>query len=481
MNRSTTLKFSLRSFLFCLTVVALTLAVSIAPASAAATLPLDSYLETVRTQNEAVRAAETASRAAHLYSSDGQLLTSPQIFGNAQSVSDEKPSPLARYNKMTTDSYSLGIQQQTDFGLSGKLSYTLGNIEYSPITPKYMEARPALELTQSLWRNGFGSEIRAQKQSMAAGAEAKSLGEKFRAQSLLLEAEANYWSLALARETVSVQKEALARADRLFEWSSRRSRLGLSDKAEFLQAQANQQARRLELRNAMETEQNAQRAFNRSRGSSETKVVESLQPINNELIERLAPPARTDTRADVRAAEQQKVATEANARASKEKSSPTLDVFGTLAFNGFSHSQSDSLDQTLSSDRPTTVIGVRFSAPLDFGTVSKSREGWELEKSAADLAYRRKLYEQDRDWAEITQKFDDAKERLKLYVDLEKAQRSKLEYERDRHARGRTTTQQILLYELDLETAQFGRIRTLAEILQLNAQMKLYGVNHESR
>ncbi len=446
-------------------------------------LGLSDYLTSVRTNHDGAKASQIGAEAARLQAEDADLLTSPQLLGNLQHVDDAKPNPLVgtRLEKTLSDSATIGVQQQTEFGLSGKLTYTLGATELRGVAPKQFEARPTLELSQSLWRNGFGSETRAQKQAIESSALAKSYGETFRNQSLLLEAEANYWGLALARETVQVQKDAMTRADKLFDWSSRRSRLGLADRAEMLQAQANQQARRLELRIAEDAEEAAQRAFNRSRGVAIEASIAPLQPITRELIERMDIPASIESRYDVRSAEQQMIAMRSAAQASKEKSRPTLDIFGSVSLNGNDTQQSPAIDESLGSDFPTTVIGLRLVAPLDFGSARRAQDGWQKEKVVADYNYSRKVFEEKQDWANVTQRFHEAKQRLKLYFDLEDVQKTKLDYERDRQSRGRTTTQQVLLFELDYEQAQFGRLRTLADILQLNAQMKLYGVNNESR
>ena len=91
----------------------------------------------------------------------------------------------------------------------------------------------------------------------------------------------------------------------------------------------------------------------------------------------------------------------------------------------------------------------------------------------------RKLLEEERDWHDLTARFSLAKEKVRLYEDLEKAQQEKLEHERTRQKAGRTTMAQVIQFENDFEQTQFARIRSLAELLNLNAQMKLYGVAYE--
>jgi outer membrane protein TolC len=69
-----------------------------------------------------------------------------------------------------------------------------------------------------------------------------------------------------------------------------------------------------------------------------------------------------------------------------------------------------------------------------------------------------------------------AREKIRLYEELESSQREKLDFERSRQKSGRSTIAQVILFETDYEQTQFARIRSLAEVLSLNANMKLYGV-----
>lgn len=440
-------------------------------------LTVESYIAAVREGNEAVRAAIHSSEAASLTASEGTLVTSPQLFGSATTTSDERFNPQFRANKILNDSYQLGLQQQTNFGLGAKLYYGLSKTEVPGAFPTFHEARPTLELAQQIWRNGFGSETRAQITAIKTGSRARAEAEAYRATALLLDAELAYWRLALARETVRVQREALERADRLVAWARRRASTGLADRADSLQAQANQKARALELRSALDLERAATRTFNSVRGLDANEVKERLQPLTQDVIDRMTVPTTREKRGDLEAARLQALASAANAKLGAEKTKPTVELFGQFAANGFNSRQSEAINQSFTTERPTTTIGIRFSAPLELGAASRAREGYIKEQAAAEALYRRKTFDESRDWQDITQKFDEAKARLTLYQELERTQKSKLEYERDRHNRGRSTTQQVLLYELDYEQSQLGRIRTLAEILQLNAQMKLYGAS----
>ncbi len=71
--------------------------------------------------------------------------------------------------------------------------------------------------------------------------------------------------------------------------------------------------------------------------------------------------------------------------------------------------------------------------------------------------------------------------RFEMYDKLVAAQKVKLNNEKNRHSHGRTTIVNVINFEVDFLLAQLGRIRTLSEILQIHAQLKLFGDTYESR
>lgn len=457
---------------------------SAAPSEPSSSLSLDDYLGQVSEKHSGYKAADRSARGAKLTSNEASLLFKPNLTGNASTTTLGQGNPFGADNKLHINQYKLGVTQQTNFGLSGALTYNRAEYDIpasQPIESDWFQ----LELSQSLWRNWAGRETRGQSDAIEAGALANSFAQTFATKQILLEAESNYWNLALTRERVAMQKDAVDRAQRIQDWTSRRVRLQLADRAEGLQAAANLQAARLALRSAEDAERAAAQAFNSSRGVDNNVVDAKLTQLTPSLIASMDVPERTNSRDDVKAAELQAKAASANAQISQERNKPTVEIFASVPVTeptgSASNANASQSSLLLQGSTPTTTIGLRLSAPLDFSTLKRVREGYAASAAAADLNYQRKAFEEQRDWSDLTAKFQQAKERFKLYTELEKSQKEKLDYERNRQQRGRSTLQQVLLFEQDYEQAQIGRIATLAELLGLNAQMKLYGVSYESR
>ncbi len=450
------------------------------------TVSLESYLEQVKTKHDGFKASEFLVDSTHLIESEVGLLTEPSFFSSGTMTKDSKQNPFFPYTRFESTMLQTGIQDQTEYGTTARLSYNYTTLNYvGTQIPKFYQTGPLLEVSQSFWRNGFGSEVASQKEQLQAYNEAQKFAESYRLKSYLLEAESNYWRLALAREATQVSKDAVDRAKRIFDYSQKKANLGLADNSDFLQAKAALAARKLDLRVSEEDEQNASRAFNSSRGSDSDSVTEHLAQLNEfagkELEKKLVRQKSMQTRDDVKSAQEQSRATIAAAKISQEKDKPTLEVFGQIGTNGFDTDQTASINQSFGTSKPTEVIGVRLNFPLNFSATHDANAGWREQQVAAKYNLERKIFEQERDWHDLNQKFDNAMTRYEMFETLSQAQKAKLQNEKDRHSKGRTTLVNVINFEVDYLVSELSRIRTLAEILQIHAQLKLFGDTYESR
>jgi outer membrane protein TolC len=299
--------------------------------------------------------------------------------------------------------------------------------------------------------------------------------ESFKVKVAMSDAESAYWRLALARENLSVQKSALERSQKIYEWSARRSRLQLADQSDQLQAQAALELRKLQFQAATDDERSAARVFNSSRGIDSDRVEEKVETLDADLIHAIQAPKREGVRDDVKIVEHSTDAAVAQAQASIEADSPTFELFGTVAVNSNESNYASAFSNSFTLNQPTLAVGVRFSAPLYFGAASSAKEALRIAKTAAETAYQRRVFESDQEWKDLSQKFEDAKKRFELSRTIEQVQQKKLLYEKERLNRGRSTTFQVVQFEQEYSQAQLARIQSQADVLQLTARMKLFG------
>ncbi len=482
--------------------IALTWAEGLAEANPS--LDLKDYITQVTQKNTGVQGSTLSGTASEMRSIEAKLLTAPTLYASIETKGDGKIQPFSflQYDRLETNVASLGVMQNFSFGLQAKLHYDLMTLRYinpqtgalGPLgaslgtifTNQFINFSPVLELTQSLWGNGFGRTTRASKELIEAQALASSHLSRFEAQNTLVQAELTYWRLAAARQIIEVQNQAIDRAQKIYEWNQNRVNLHLGDEADALQAQALLQARALDVLTASNEERSAARAFNSARNQDSDEVKETLHRLALDDLNSVETPKKTKIKEDVQAAKEAAKATQADSIVHLEKNKPNLEVYGSLALNGQPQNMyappyggtvnaGQSLGLSVLPNRPTYVVGVRFSMPLEFDTVSQSQEAWRQQKTAAELTYERKLFEQEENWKGLTQSLDDSKKHLELSQQLEVTQKNKLEKEKERLTRGRTTTYQVLLFEQDYLFSQLGRIKDQVTLLNILAQMKLFG------
>ena len=447
-----------------------------------AQLSLEDYLQQVETKNQNVTAGKRIVEATEERKDEARLIFRPSVFAQGQILIDKKPvSNISSQGTQTNNEFATaGILQQFDFGLKGQLSYNLSHTKIhnasTTFVPNsdYNDGIARLELSQSLWRNIGGKESRAQETLIDSQAKASKHTEIYKIKSLLANAEYVYWSLSQMNKVVKVQSENLARAQRLVQWNQRRSSTGLGDRSDLLQAQANLRLREFELKRTLQDQLTLKRTFNSLRGINNEEMSDTLSPVDPKHLIALTPPPRTDIREDVKAAQEYQNIAKANAALAMERNKPTLELYGSHALNGRDRDRAEAISNSFTNEQPTTAIGIRFSAPLDFSTTSAAVSSYKKEQIAAEENYQRKVFDQDRDWKDLITKFEDAKTKLALVEKIADAQKSKSLYESDRLTKGRTTTFQVLNFEQDYASSELLRIQSETDLLNIYSQLKLY-------
>lgn len=455
-----------------------------ASTSSAMAVTLDQYLESVKQQNKSYQASDLQMQGSELRKREADLFFTPQFFFNAQTGYDSRlPSPpFLVFDQVKTTRFQTGISQEFSFGVETKLSYDLMRYEYKGITfnnadNPYWEAIPTLELNIPLWGNALGRTTKAKQEAALQ----QRLMEKSNAEAqlnrTLVEAEIAYWQLAVMQESVAVRKKALEAANQIHSYVVDKKRKNLGEEADILQANALTEAYRLQLEQAEINERSARRKYNLFLNQDANEPVAPLAKLDYKELARLpVPAARPGDRADVKASAAQVALARASSQLSIEQNKPTLNLFGGYSLFGRDGTQSQAISKG-SYDRDSGYVGVRFQMPLNVTAQNDARKGAAQALKAAELSNQYLKYSQEQDWADITSLYKDAQTALKLAESMEKAQKLKLNNERNRLRQGRTTTYQVLLFEQDYLSAELARIQSAAQIINLNSQIKLYSTN----
>ncbi len=449
-------------------------------------LQLEDYLEQVKTKSPAIKSSTLQIEGSQESSLEGHLIYNPRLSFSGYYMDDKREGvgPLYAGSTSTSDNFNLALDQQFSTGTTAKLSYNIGSSNTSGLNAflapggkfNYSSGLTELDITQPIWKNGFGVETRATSDLAEASSLASHYAEKFKLKQAFSQAESTYYRLAIARESYKLQEEVLDHSKKILEWTNKRVRNQLTDKADELQANAAYQSRQLEIEAAKNEQRSAQLAFNVLRSSASDTVEESLAPLNTESLLNIESPKKADVSDDVKAAEQSERVTVSSNELSKQKAQPDLSLFGSIAYNGVDTYKSPAISESFSTKNPMYKIGIQFSMPLFIGENSDIRSGRMKQQLAAEsLTLQTKLVNAQ-NWEDLDKKFSEAKGRLKMADSLVKAQKEKLDHEKYRFNLGRTTTFQVLTYEQDYAQALITRLRIAQEILTNHALMKAYSL-----
>ena len=457
---------------------------SIVAGPAVHALTLNEYLTQVEEKSLAFRQGKAQADGAGLVSREADLLTSPYFFAQArQSFDTTIPAPpqSPSWDEKNVGLYSAGINQTFNFGLEAKLAYTITKTSYensrfaAGVESSYWDATPNIELKMPLWGNGFGRTVQATAEVTRNQNLADQYGALANSQNLLINAEVAYWQLSTAKERVAIQELALGAGQNIFNYVNKQKQKNLGESADVLQATALIESYKLQLQQAQNDVERAQRAFNTYLNLESTTAVPSLETVDYANLQNIVvPDTRPGERLDVKAARARTALAKASSTLILERNKPTLDVVGGYALQGRGLEASRAFNNGNKTEHDSGYVGVMFNMPLNFSAVSDAKAGARRLQESAEISEQNLVYTQDQDWIDLKQKLSESKATLKIARSMEVAQKAKLDNERTRLRQGRTTTYQVLLFEQDYTTAQAARIQSATQILALEAQLKLY-------
>lgn len=452
-------------------------------AQAAERISVQQFLDEVKKQSPQVQSLYLNVQSLEGRLREADLATSPVGYAAYMVSSDETPNSNTAFQGLKTESetLTLGLKQQTTFGLLADLSFQQADIEIqgaSGLTADnsdYTGARATLSITQSLWKNSFGELTRAQRDAGRAAVRAELMQARYLWRTTMIQAENIYWTVASLQQVAKLQQANVESAQKLSDWMRGRQKLNLVDDVESLQTQAALQARDLELQNTQDQLNAALQSFYTLRGQASNAPVE-LDPLpEEEWAAQLKDLSNTKRhREDYEALRAKATAERAQAVATKSSLRPQLDLVGSYASNGRDPKQSDSIREVEDMDQPAWTVGVQFSVPLDFSLTNRLKEASRQKVDSAQYALQQATFDEARTWEDVIRRRKEAQARYEQALNLEKTRTRLVERERSRHRNGRTTTFQQITNEQDLASSQVLRVQSQLNLIQTHNQIKAF-------
>lgn len=447
-------------------------------------LTLEEYLGQVKSQSPEVRGLIEEVTANELRLRQADLLYSPEFYSKYQ-LYDNRAEPVNPFSPTRTQDtgWRAGVRDQTLWGLGADLYVGNNHTELSGVNPTfiplsdYHHSVVGLQLTQSLWRNGFGEASRGDYDAAKAASRIAYLQSKFQLKNLLTRAENTYWSVVSYNQIVKLQEENVDRAVKLRQWMNRRAGMRLVDDVDALQAQAAAEQRELELMQSLDERAALMRVFNTLRGVDSDGVQELVElPTSDFLLKMVKDPTQKMTREDFGILYEQAIAAAATAKAERSKVRPQLDLVAGVNSNGLDPRRSEASSEAYALENPTWNVGVTFSIPLDYTLLGDSRRSARAKKKAAEDKLTAAKFNEERAWDDILKQRQEAQRRFEKSTNLEKTQTQLVKRERSRLMNGRSTTFQSLTIEQNLASAQVQRVRAQLALLQIHNLIKEFEV-----
>lgn len=448
-------------------------------------LTLNRFLEDVKAHNPDARAAVENITSFQLREREADIPLVPEFYAQYGQMDDKKPTaqPMFMGTETQGNRWRAGFRKLSDFGLGADLYFNAQRTIIENVSPgimpvnNFMESSAVLQLTQSLWRNGFGEGTRAQIEANRAVTEIALLQNRFRLKTMLLDAQNAYWSVVSYNQVVKLQQENVERAKKLRDYMNNRTRLRLFDDTDAMQAQASFEARDLELQNSLDERAKVVRQFNTFRGLNSDEI-EPLEGLASEamIVEAFKNPSGRMSREDFDLLRAEAKAEAAKTKFARSQIQPQLDLQASVATNGRDGVTTQSYSQAETSRYPTWSIGINFSVPLDFGLVRDLRHGFRNSTVAAENMREAAEFNETRAWNDLNKQKKEAQGRYERSLSIEKLQTNLVKRERQRLLSGRATTFEAINFEQNLALAQIQRVRAQLALLQIHNAIKTFEV-----
>lgn len=443
-------------------------------------LSLEQYLEMVKKSDPSYKSSELMRDGAQKTEAGASLMTGLNLFSTVSSLNDGRPTTntAAQGDKTVANGFAVGLKQQSSLGIQWSLSqnytYTkISNASLIPV-PEYYDAFPKIEMNIPLWRNLLGAETKATQTQL----ESQLKLQKVSAEMALIQKESEikeaYFNLATQQENYEIQKDSLARAEKILSWAQSRVSRNLSDKSDLYQTQALTSSRRIELMNADNKLKEAARLFNSYLGSSSEVVSSQLSADEIDLKALRLKKAEQKTRMDLLLQKENIIAQERNYLSQKEKNKPSLDLSLVYSKQGRDTTQTGAQSNTFKDNKDYVLAALNYTMPLDIGTNSDSKEGFAQLAQSQVLAEKVRQRNESLEWSKAVDQAEMLSQQLRIVRELEGIQKNKADLERTKYNNGRSTTYQALTFEQDYINSRIQRINLELQLRKFINSLELY-------
>jgi outer membrane protein TolC len=446
-------------------------------------MTLEQFLGEVQKKNKNFQALDVNKDSAEDRRVAGDLALSPVLTMAGGYLSDEK-QPQQIGTKVVSRQYSLGVAKEFSTGTQAGISGNIQQVQISNAPALFAEFADysagglGVTLSQSLWKNGFGSGTRLRQQREASASNLEKQNYTLQQRQILIQAESAYWDYLYQQDELKQRQESLDRARRIDTWLRRRFADGINDRADYLNGQALSATRELQL---AVTKDQAVAAEKTLRDMLELAPNERLpefesdfkkaRGINSFIEGQGGRIVRLDAYIATLEAKTKKLSSEEVENSMK----PDLVLQG--AYNTNSNirpNTAETLNHIADPNIPTTQVGVKFTYMFDSDAKVSQQSLARKDALAAQLRSERKLLESDTSWSELQRRYNELLKQIETADRISQLQSSRAREQSLKLNRGRAITSDVINSEEDASNSGLNVNRLRAEARKLEAQSRLF-------
>ncbi len=448
----------------------------------AETLNLEQYLVRVKQKHHLFLAINNDLQAAEYISEAAYLDLSPMLTARVGYLDDKKPFAsglLTVVHNKTTD-YSLGISKKFITGTTLAVNASTYGSDLELSTPAAVTsgyAGLAFTITQSLWKDGLGSNTRMKLQQAQNSQRSAVEGFNLQAKLLLVQAENAFWDFIYQDQEVKSKQANLERAKKIEQWVKNRASNGIGDRSDTLSAQGLRAGRELELITALDDLQGAKQQIINVLEIKEGEEV----PLLMGHLEQIREPSAFIQGTEGKIVKLDAYISVLDARAKKlsadqaaDSVKPDLQLEGKYSTNAIEPSLGESMGKISNTDIPTTSVALKLVWMLDGSAKNAVSSVARAAALTSEMKMQRSLLESGSAWSEYTRKHQEFAKKVEQATILSKIQTERAAQERDKLSKGRSITQQVILAEQDAADAELRLSKLKAEMRKFEAQANMY-------
>ncbi len=450
------------------------------------TMSLDQFIDKVQTKNKNFQMSQTLKEAASDKKLAGDISLVPILILKGAYLSDKKQPVFTGGTETITKNYSLGVAKKFSSGTQLKIFSDLyestgkdiSSPSFAAIYGQYSSGALGISMSQSLWKDAFGRGTRIRQKKDEEIFKLETAVAELQMRQTMADSESAFWDLVYSQEEQKIREASLQRAKRIENWVTRRSRDGIGDRADLMNARALMATRQMQLLIFQDEYLATQQKI---KDVLEMSGTENL-PVFSAPLEKLRPiKSNTKTQSKMMRLDLYIGILEARAKNMgllEAEDNLRSDLLLSASYNTNSYEPqgtiADAPKNMTKANTPTAAVSLSWTYLFDTDVKDAAFNQIKKEAYAAQLKSEQKMLESESSWTEFQRRHAELSKKIDAAKQIAEFQMERAKAEQDKLSKGRSITSQVISSEQDAADAELNLSKLRIEQRKLESQSRLF-------